>query len=48
MFVIKTEQSKTWILYFIDKTTDGDLVDSRQLGANLFECRGSSCISKMV
>lgn len=34
----KREQSKTVILHFIDKTTDGDLVDSRQLGANLLEC----------
>lgn len=33
----KREQGKTVILYFIDKTTDGDLVDGRQVGANL-EC----------
>lgn len=46
--ISKREQTKTVILYFIDKTTDGDLVNSRQLGANLLECQGTLCISRMV
>lgn len=42
-------QTKLLFCIFIDnKTTDGDLVNSRQHGAILFECLVTPCVSRMV
>lgn len=44
----KHETKQLFCIFIDNKTTDGDLVNSRQQGAVLFECLVTPCVSRMV